>query len=92
MASKFKIKPIGNKVFVEYEAPPTEKGGIHLPDRNVDRPDVGRVFAAGPEAEGLSVGDTVLLPKLGGQKVIIDGKPYLVFVPGDILCVLQGAS
>jgi len=54
------IKPLKNKVVVErVENVKTTASGIIL--RSSPEPDKAKVLAVGPDAEGVSVGDVVLL-------------------------------
>ena len=100
MASKLKLKPLGGRVLVE----PTEQeemtaGGIILPETAKEKPQEGKIIAAGPgdrnedgermELE-VKVGDKVLYAKYSGTEVKIDGKKLLILRESDILAIVEG--
>lgn len=95
------IKPLRDQVILEpiSEAEIT-KGGIILPDTaEKEKPEQGKVIAAGPgriAADGKTTippsvkkGDKVLFTKYGPTEVKVDGKEYLVVKEEDILAVLE---
>ena len=100
MASKLKLKPLGGRVIVE----PTEQeemtaGGIILPETAKEKPQEGKILAAGPgdrKEDGervpmdVQVGDKVLYAKYSGTEVKLDGKKLLILRESDILAVLEG--
>jgi chaperonin GroES len=100
MASKLKLKPLGGRVIVE----PTEQeemtaGGIILPETAKEKPQEGKILAAGPgerDEDGeripmeVQVGDRVLYAKYSGTEVKMDGKKLLILRESDILAVLEG--
>ena len=100
MASKLKLKPLGGRVIVE----PTEQeemtaGGIILPETAKEKPQEGKILAAGPgdrDEDGeripmdVSVGDKVLYAKYSGTEVKMDGKKLLILRESDILAVIEG--
>ena len=100
MASKLKLKPLGGRVIVE----PTEQeektaGGIILPETAKEKPQEGKIVAAGPgdrnedgermEME-VKVGDKVLYAKYSGTEVKLDGKKMLILRESDILAIVEG--
>jgi chaperonin GroES len=99
MASKLKLKPLGGRVIVE----PTEQdemtaGGIILPETAKEKPQEGKILAAGPgdrDEDGeripmdVSVGDKVLYAKYSGTEVKMDGKKLLIMRESDILAVIE---
>ena len=100
MASKLKLKPLGGRVIVE----PTEQeemtaGGIILPETAKEKPQEGKILAAGPgdrnedgeriEME-VKVGDKVLYAKYSGTEVKLDGKKVLILREADILAIVEG--
>ena len=100
MASKLKLKPLGGRVIVE----PTEQeemtaGGIILPETAKEKPQEGKILAAGPgdrDEDGeripmeVQVGDKVLYAKYAGTEVKVDGKKLLILKENDILAVVEG--
>jgi chaperonin GroES len=100
MASKLKLKPLGGRVIVE----PTEQeektaGGIILPETAKEKPQEGKVIAAGPGdrnetgdriAMEVQVGDKVLYAKYSGTEIKLDGKKVLILRESDILAIIEG--
>jgi chaperonin GroES len=93
-----KIKPLGDRVVLEAEdREETTRSGIVLPDTAKEKPQEGRVVAAGPGrrldsgdlvALEVKVGDKVLYAKYSGTEVKLDGKEYLIVREADILAVM----
>ena len=100
MASKLKLKPLGGRVIVEpIEQEEMTAGGIILPETAKEKPQEGRILAAGPgdrDEDGeripmeVSVGDKVLYAKYAGTEVKVDGKKLLILKETDILAVVEG--
>src|SRR4030095_16568533 len=100
MASKMKLKPLGGRVIVEpIEQEEMTAGGIILPETAKEKPQEGKILAAGPGdrdedgkriAMDVKVGDRVLYAKYSGTEVKMDGKKLLILRESDILAVLEG--
>lgn len=100
MASKLKLKPLGGRVIVEpIEQDEKTASGIFLPETAKEKPQEGKILAAGPgdrDDEGkrvpmdVSVGDKVLFAKYSGTEVKLDGKKLLILRESDILAVIEG--
>jgi chaperonin GroES len=100
MASKLKLKPLGGRVIVEpIEQEEMTAGGIILPETAKEKPQEGKILAAGPgdrDEDGeripmdVQVGDRVLYAKYSGTEVKMDGKKLLILRESDILAVLEG--
>jgi chaperonin GroES len=74
-------------------------GGIILPETAKEKPQEGKILAAGPgdrDEDGeripmeVQVGDKVLYAKYSGTEVKMDGKKLLILRESDILAVLEG--
>src|SRR6185369_4106744 len=97
MASKLKLKPLGGRVIVEpIEQEEMTAGGIILPETAKEKPQEGKILAAGPGerddtgkriAMEVSVGDRVLYAKYSGTEIKMDGKKVLILRESDILAV-----
>jgi chaperonin GroES len=93
------LKPLGNRVVVEpIEQEDTTASGIVLPETAKEKPQRGKVLAAGPGerndkgeriAMDVAVGDTVLYAKYSGTEVKLDGKKYLILRESDVLAILE---
>jgi chaperonin GroES len=100
MAGKLKLKPLGGRVIVEpIEQEEMTAGGIILPETAKEKPQEGKILAAGPgerDDEGkripmeVKVGDRVLYAKYSGTEVKVDGKKLLILKENDILAVVEG--
>jgi chaperonin GroES len=100
MASKMKLQPLGGRVIVEpIEQEEMTAGGIILPETAKEKPQEGKILAAGPgdrDDEGkriameVKVGDKVLYAKYSGTEVKVDGKKLLILRESDILAVVEG--
>ena len=93
------IRPLGDRVVVEpLEEDEKTAGGIVLPDTAKEKPQMGKVVAAGPgkvldsgETAPMSVsaGDIVLFAKYGGTEVQVEGKDLLIMRESDVLAKIQ---
>jgi chaperonin GroES len=100
MASKLKLKPLGGRVIVEpIEQEEMTAGGIILPETAKEKPQEGKILAAGPgdrDEDGeripmeVQVGDKVLYAKYSGTEVKMDGRKLLILRESDILAVVEG--
>jgi chaperonin GroES len=100
MASKLKLKPLGGRVIVEpIEQEEMTAGGIILPETAKEKPQEGKILAAGPgdrDEDGeripmdVQIGDKVLYAKYSGTEVKMDGKKLLILRESDILAVIDG--
>ena len=87
------IKPLADRVLVEpQEAPTKTASGIFIPDTAKEKPQQGKVVAAGPgkkdEPMEVKPGDVVLYGKYSGTEVTVDDKKYLIVKQSDILAIL----
>jgi chaperonin GroES len=99
MATKFKIRPLGDRVVVEpLEAEEKTKGGIILPDTAKEKPQEGKVVAVGKgklNDKGelvpmeVKVGDKVLYGKYSGTEVTVENKQYIILREEDILAIVE---
>ncbi|MEO8355729.1 MAG: co-chaperone GroES [Chloroflexota bacterium] len=98
--SKLKLKPLGGRVIVEpIEQEEMTSGGIILPETAKEKPQEGKILAAGPgdrDEDGeriameVKVGDKVLYAKYSGTEVKVDGKKLLILRETDILAIVEG--
>ena len=93
------IKPLGNRVVVEpEEQEDMTSGGIVLPETAKEKPQQGKVLAAGPgerDDDGKRIpldvkeGDTVLFAKYSGTEIKLDGKKVLILRESDLLAIVD---
>jgi chaperonin GroES len=74
-------------------------GGIILPETAKEKPQEGKILAAGPGdrnehgeriAMEVKVGDKVLYAKYSGTEVKLEGKKVLILRESDILAIVEG--
>lgn len=87
------IKPLADRVLVEpKEAETKTASGLFIPDTAKEKPQEGKVIAAGPgkkdEPMEVKVGDEVIYGKYAGTEVTVEGKKYLIVKQSDILAIL----
>ena len=97
-ATKVGIRPLHDRVIVErIEEGEQKVGGIIIPDSAKEKPQQGKVIAAGKgqiEKDGkvtpldVKEGDTVLFGKYSGQEIKIEGEEYLIMREEEILGVV----
>ncbi len=90
-----KIEPLGDRVVIK--PTPTEevsKGGIVLPDTAKEKPQEGKIIAAGPGrltedgnriAMEVKKGDKVIYSKYAGTEFKLDDEELVIMREGDIL-------
>jgi len=93
------LKPLADRVIVEpIEREETTATGIILPEMAKEKPQEGRVLAAGPgrrDEDGKIVpmdvkeGDTVLFAKYAGTEVKLDNRKLLILKESDILAIVE---
>ena len=92
------IKPLADRIVVEpIEQEEVTAGGIILPETAKEKPQQGKILAAGPgrtDDKGkrvdmeVKVGDKVLYAKYSGTEIKLDGKKVLILRESDILAVI----
>ena len=87
------IKPLADRVLIEpQEAQTKTASGIYIHDTAKEKPQQGKVIAAGPgkkdEPMEVKVGDVVLYGKYAGTEVTVEDKKYLIVKQQDILAIL----
>jgi len=97
MPTKTAIKPLGDRVVVQrLEEEQVTRGGIVLPDSAKEKPQKGKVIAAGAGRyeDGKRIpmdvkeGDIVVFAKYGGTEIEIDGEEYIILSERDLLAVI----
>lgn len=93
------IKPLADRVVVKpTEAEEKSKGGIIIPDTAKEKPQQGKVVAAGPGKTSdkgelikmqVKKGDKILYGKYSGTEVTINGEEHLIIREDDILGIIE---
>ncbi|MBI3708388.1 MAG: co-chaperone GroES [Proteobacteria bacterium] len=93
-----KFRPLHDRVVVKaLDAEERTKGGLIIPDTAKEKPQQGKVVAAGPglrgedgklQPMGVKAGDRIIFGKWSGTEVKIDGDDLLIMKESDIMGVL----
>jgi chaperonin GroES len=96
------IRPLHDRLIVErLEESAPAAGVIVIPDSAKEKPQRGRVIAAGngktredgdPIPLDVSAGDTILFGKYSGQEVRVEGVDYLIMREDDVLAVESSSA
>ena len=94
-----KIRPLHDRILVaRVEAQDVGRGGIIIPDTAKEKPQEGKVVAAGNGkltdegkrvALDVQVGDRILFGKYSGSEVTLDDVEYVIMREEDILAILN---
>jgi len=87
------IKPLGDRVLIEPQAAEEKTAsGIFIPDSAQEKPQKGKVIAAGPgkkdEEMEVKVGDMVLYGKYAGTELTVEGNEYIMMRQSDIMAIV----
>ena len=92
------LKPLGDRIVIELvEAEEKTSSGIVLPDSAKEKPQEGKVIAAGTgrvlengQRIDLEVkeGDRIIFSKYSGTEVKYEGNEYLILRESDVLAVI----
>ena len=95
-----KVRPLHDRIIVErIEEGEQQVGGIIIPDTAKEKPQQGKIIAAGNgkiKDDGsvtpldVKAGDTVLFGKYSGQEIKLDGEELLIMREDEILGVIEG--
>ena len=93
------VRPLHDRIIVSrIEEGEQKVGGIIIPDTAKEKPQQGKVIAAGQgkvKEDGgrqpldVKDGDTILFGKYSGQEIKIDGEEYLIMREDEVLAVLE---
>ena len=99
LVTKTTLRPLHDRILVKRLAEGDEKhGSIIIPDSAKEKPQQGKVIAAGngkSKDDGKRVpldvkaGDLILFGKYSGSEVKIDDKEYLILREEDVLAILE---
>lgn len=93
------VRPLHDRILVQRIDEGEQKvGGIIVPDTAKEKPQQGKVIAAGngkTKDDGKRVpldvkaGDRILFGKYSGQEIKLDGDEYLIMREDDVLAVVE---
>jgi chaperonin GroES len=98
--STMKVKPLHDRILVKrIEETEQVVGGIIIPDSAKEKPQSGKVVAAGAgkiDDKGkrtpldVKEGDTILFGKYSGQEIKLDGEEFLIMREDEVLAIVEG--
>ena len=93
------LKPLDDRIIIKQsDAEEKSAGGILLPDSAQEKPQIGKIVAAGPgkllddgKRAQMSVKkkDEVLYAKYSGSDVEVDGEKYVILRESDVLGIVD---
>ena len=96
------VRPLHDRVIVKrLEEGEQQIGGIIIPDTAKEKPQQGKVVAAGTGKvtdDGKRVpldvraGDLILFGKYAGQEITLEGEEYLIVKEDEVLAVIEGKT
>src|SRR4029077_6703570 len=101
-AQRMNVRPLHDRIIVQrIEEGEQKVGGIIIPDSRKEKPQQGKVIAAGSgksKDDGKRVpldvkaGDLILFGKYSGQEIKLDGEEYLIMREDEVLAVIDDAD
>jgi len=96
------VRPLHDRIIVQrIEEAEQRIGGIIIPDTAKEKPQQGKVIAAGAGkvkedgkrvALDVQAGDLILFGKYSGQEIKLDGEEYLIMREDEVLAVIDEAG
>ena len=92
------IIPKHNNVLIkQQEESEVMYGSIIVSDLGKEKPLMGKIIAVGPGIQGINgwientskVGETVIFPAFGGQRITVKGEEFLIYKDGDLLASFE---
>jgi chaperonin GroES len=94
------VRPLHDRIIVQrIEETEQKVGGIIIPDTAKEKPQQGKVIAAGAgkaKDDGkripldVQAGDLILFGKYSGQEIKLEGEEYLIMREDEVLAVIEG--
>jgi len=96
------IRPLHDRIIIQrLEEGEQKVGGIIIPDSAKEKPQQGKVIAAGngkTKDDGqrtpldVKAGDRILFGKYSGQEIKLDGEEYIIMREDEVLGIIDGAN
>jgi chaperonin GroES len=96
------VRPLHDRIIVQrLEEGEQRIGGIIIPDSAKEKPQQGKVIAAGNGkvkddgkriALDVKSGDLILFGKYSGQEIKLDGDEFLIMREDEVLGIVEGTS
>ena len=97
-----KVRPLHDRIIVKrIEEGEQKVGGIIIPDTAKEKPQQGKVIAAGTgkvkddgtrQQPDVKAGDLILFGKYSGQEIKLDGDEYLIMREDEVLAVIEDGA
>ena len=96
------VRPLHDRIIVRRLDEGEQKvGGIIIPDTAKEKPQQGKVIAAGngkSKDDGkrvpldVTTGDTILFGKYSGQEIKLDGEEYIIMKEDEVLAIIEAGT
>jgi len=96
------VRPLHDRILIQRLDEGEQKvGGIIIPDSAKEKPQQGKVIAAGAgkvrddgtrQTPDVKAGDLILFGKYSGQEIKLDGENYLIMKEEDVLAVIEAGQ
>ena len=96
------VRPLHDRLIIQrLEEGEQKVGGIIVPDSAKEKPQQGKVIAAGTgkiredgtrQPPDVKAGDLILFGKYSGQEIKLDGEDYLIMREEEVLGVISGGD
>ncbi len=96
------VRPLHDRIIVRRLEEGEQKiGGIIIPDTAKEKPQQGKVIAAGngkTKDDGkrlpldVKAGDTILFGKYSGQEIRLNGEDFLIMREDEVLAIIEGGE
>src|SRR5437667_1788361 len=96
------VRPLHDRIIIQrIEEGEQKVGGIIIPDSAKEKPQQGKVIAAGAgkvrddgtrQLPDVKAGDLILFGKYSGQEIKLEGEDYLIMREDEVLGVIDGAD
>src|ERR1700751_4479183 len=96
------VRPLHDRIIVQrIEEGEQKVGGIIIPDSAKEKPQQGKVIAAGSgkvkddgtrQVPDVKAGDLILFGKYSGQDIKLDGEDYIIMREEEVLGVIEAVD
>ena len=96
------VRPLHDRILIQRLDEGEQKvGGIIIPDSAKEKPQQGKVIAAGAgkvrddgtrQTPDVKAGDLILFGKYSGQEIKLDGENYLIMKEEDVIAVIEAGQ
>ena len=93
------VRPLHDRILIQrLEEGEQKVGGIIIPDTAKEKPQQGKVIAAGTgkvrddgtrQLPDVKAGDLILFGKYSGQEIKLDGEEFLIMREDEVLAVIE---